>query len=160
MSTLWQFGKQGTWANRKATGELARGMELTAFGSGSQRRVAMLLAPDLEAWINGYRVWGGLHVLQHRDEIVAADQSRFLFSQETQPVLSVYQAEDGAAAVKCVICRVAFEPGDAVVYCPRCDRVYHQSENKLCWTYRDKCGVCGHPTAMDGSDLWRPDETV
>ena len=153
MSTLWKFEKQGAWANRKATGELAAGVAVKPFGTGSQRGVALLLVADIQAWVNGYRIWGGLQVLQHRDEIVLADQSRYLYSQETQPQVSVYEPEDGAAAVKCVICRVAFQAGDPIVRCPRCDRMYHQTENKPCWTYREACGVCGHPTAMDGSNL-------
>jgi hypothetical protein len=160
MSTILKFEKQGTWANRKATGELANGIELASFETGSQRGVALLLAADIKAWVNGYRIWGGLQILQHRDEIVLADQSRFLYSQETQPQVSVYEPGDGSPAVKCVICRTAFKARDPIVRCPQCGRIYHQSENKPCWTYRTECGVCGHPTAMDCSNLWRPDETL
>ena len=161
MPGIWHFDDSETWNARPASGPLAAGVALQPFGTGSLRGVALLLAADIQAWVNGYRIWGGLQVLQHRDEIVLADQSRrLLYSQETQPQVSVYEPEDGAAAVKCVICRVAFQAGDPIVRCPRCDRMYHQTENKPCWSYREACGVCGHPTAMDGSNLWRPDETV
>lgn len=112
--------------------------------------------------VNGDPVVGGARVLDDRDEILV-DGRRFAFSGESPPEIVPFVPPEGTKRkTKCGVCRTAFEPDEPVVHCPRCDRAYHQAteehEGKKCWTYRDTCAFCGHPTAMNGEAAWRPEE--
>ena len=112
--------------------------------------------PAVPLRVNGQRMWGGLHVLQHKDEFqVGAD--RYWYSAVMQPHVTRFAKPADADTHKCPMCRVPLEAGDVVVSCPGCGRSYHQSEAKQCWTYREQCKFCGHPTALTGEPAWRPE---
>jgi hypothetical protein len=49
------------------------------------------------------------------------------------------------------------EAGSAVVKCPNCGVVYHQSEERPCWTYADSCSMCARKTDLDAGFQWTPD---
>lgn len=123
-------------------------------------RVA-LLTRDAMVRVNGAPLVAGLKLLCDRDEILAGT-SRFYFSAEAPPEVKMQPMEEHR--VRCGVCRMPIQPGDQVVVCPRCGMVFHQLDErdgrpeKKCWTHRESCLRCGHPTSMTGEAAWRPDK--
>ena len=131
-------------------------LQFMRFGAGRDGGTALITDPAVPLRVNGQRMWGGLHVLQHKDEFqVGAD--RYWYSAVMQPHVTRFAKPADADTHKCPMCRVPLEAGDVVVSCPGCGRSYHQSEAKQCWTYREQCKFCGHPTALTGEPAWRPE---
>jgi hypothetical protein len=158
----WDVIALGTSTLRLLVGE--RGVIVFArFGGGTDLSVALLAQPDLSVLVNGVPIAGGLKILEHRDEIAVAGD-RFLYSEESLPEITSFQAEPGARPLRCSLCRGSIEDGMTVVRCPRCLRLFHQSDagpdapERHCWTYSERCRHCGHPTGMTGESLWSPEK--
>lgn len=128
-----------------------------------ERHVALLLLGDVPAFVNGEPLAGRFRVLQHKDEILLAGV-RYYFSAQSQPVVTVFTPSAGQRNPRCPICRMAIEPGDQVLQCPGCGRLFHEiaaegdRPEKKCATYDKHCKFCGNPTALDGENFWTPDE--
>jgi len=90
-------------------------------------------------------------VLQNKDELRYLDQWLY-FTTEDVPRAYKYNGGDK----KCPRCKDKLRKNDLVVQCPnpKCRLVYHESENRNCWTYHSTCS-CGHSTKNELS--WQPD---
>jgi hypothetical protein len=154
MSTIWIKADEDRWQECSPDSLQAAGVRFRKIEG--QHALALLAAPECRILINGQRIWGGLRILQHRDEI-QVDGQRIYYSAQRLPRVSRYQAGPGAP-VKCGVCRMPLRDGDAIVSCPGCSRSYHQSDGKPCWTYREQCVFCGHPTSLTGEAAWRPEQ--
>lgn len=113
--------------------------------------------------VNGQLVVGGIRVLDHKDEILHG-ANRYYFSSESKPELVIYRRQSESRPVRCPVCRGPVNNGDQVVFCPGCQRVYHQVDGseeqseRPCWTYAASCQFCNHPTSLTGENGWRPEE--
>jgi hypothetical protein len=151
----------GQFARRVATVEDGA-LVIAPFGAPTEGAFALLVTPGAHAFVNGKILLGRLKVLEHRDEIISGGESLF-YSQESLPEIETYRPEPGRGALRCSLCRGAFQEGMAVVRCPRCGRLYHEigaetgGHERRCWSYRATCGHCGHPTALSGESLWHPE---
>ncbi len=139
---------------------------LARFGDrGGSHGVALLVRDGLSIWVNGHPVLGGLKILAHRDELLAADGRTFYYSDESTPVVCPFALQTGTRRPRCAVCRQSVEDGQLVVACPRCGRVFHQipprdaQQAKHCWTYTPQC-LCGHPTSMDAGATWHPEKEL
>jgi hypothetical protein len=158
----WEAVSLGAPVVRLSIGEGER-IALARFGGGTDVSVALVAQPDLSVFVNGVRIAGGLKILEHRDEIAVAGE-RFLYSEESLPEITSFQAEPGARLLRCSLCRGLIGDGMTVVRCPRCLRLFHQNDagpdapERHCWTYSERCRHCGHPTGLLGESLWSPEK--
>jgi hypothetical protein len=163
MSNLWRQAGPA-WEAIPFEAELAEGtVRLVRFGSGSDTGVALLMKHQAEVRINGLPILGGLHILQHRDELLI-DGKRFYFSAESTPILARFQLNEGARQPTCPVCRGPLQDEEQAIQCPGCGRWFHQITEaqdgrrpRTCWTYAATCRFCQHPTALDGATSWRPE---
>lgn len=153
---VWHITDEGTWQSQLCEQVQLDQLQLVRFGTGRDGGTALLADPGTLLRVNGQRIWGGLHVLQHKDEMQVGTD-RYWYSAEMQPHVTQFEKGADTDTRKCPLCRVPIEAGDLVVCCPGCGRSYHQSDAKQCWTYREQCKFCGHPTALTGEPAWRPD---
>ncbi len=140
-------------------------MRIVPFGDrAGAYGVALLVAEGHSVWVNGRPVPAGIKVLSHRDEVLAGGRTIY-FSDESLPAIRVFALAPNQRRPRCAVCRMAIEDGQTVVGCPRCGRLFHQAEDaaaenaKACWTYRAQC-LCGHPTGLDASAVWRPEKEL
>ncbi len=144
-------------------------------GSGGGGRGVFPAAPALiravnaagaECWVlvteadSGVRVNGQapppIRILADKDEISAPGAGRRFFSTER---LARVEPFEGPTDLCCPRCKELIKPGSAVVRCPGCGVVHHQTDVDLpCWTHVDRCALCGHPTALDAGFRWTPQE--
>src|SRR5262245_1873580 len=117
MSTLWrhvQAEGEPTWQPLPTDSASDLPFLLRSIGQGGEAATALLLPSDTTGFVNGDSVLGGLRVLGHRDEIVAAGH-RFYYSAQSKPVVSIHHYAPDARRLKCPVCRMAIEEGQAVV---------------------------------------------
>jgi hypothetical protein len=114
-----------------------------------------------QVFLNGAPLTLGLHVLRHRDEIVAlggdaASALRVFFSTER---LAEVVPFPGEATIRCARCRQPIQPSQMAVCCPspECRAWFHQDEALPCWEYDSACSLCGHSTRRDVGWLWTPE---
>jgi hypothetical protein len=163
MSSVWREARGGEWqpvAIPEAEGAPAVAVEVDGarflrFGTGNERRTALVLPVGAAARVNGRPVLGGLRVLEHKDEVILG-RSRLFYSAESTPVVVVFRRAEGARSPTCPLCRGPVRDGDRAVQCPGCGRWFHQAD-KPCWTYAPTCRFCNHPTALGGEAGWRPE---
>ena len=163
MSSVWREARGGEWqpvAIPEAEGAPAVAVEVDGarflrFGTGNERRTALVLPVGAAARVNGRPVLGGLRVLEHKDEVIFG-RSRLFYSAESTPVVVVFRRAEGARSPTCPLCRGPVRDGDRAVQCPGCGRWFHQAD-KPCWTYAPTCRFCNHPTALGGEAGWRPE---
>ena len=149
MSSIWREHAPGQW---HSTPKLAHdGVGLVETPGG-----AILLVRDgVRVRVNGEPVYGGVRVLDHRDEIlVGAD--RLLFSAQSAPLVTAFALAPEGRPPVCPICRGPVRDGMQAVACPGCGRWFHQLDAKPCWTYAPTCRFCQHPTPLDEAAAWRP----
>jgi hypothetical protein len=163
MSSFWREQSNGRPAFPFASEAIVAGHDLPVigirffrFGQGAGRGMMLLVKPGMSAWVNGQPILGGIRFLQHRDEVLAGGM-RFYFSAESRPAVETFHADQGGRVPVCPVCRGQVGEGDPAVQCPGCGRWHHQLSSKKCWTYAPACRLCGHPTALDGADDWRPE---
>lgn len=131
-------------------------------GKGSETMMVLLVPQGTAAFINGDPMFGGFHLLAHRDEILCAGR-RFYYSAISKPTVSTFLLAEGARRPRCVVCRFALEDGQSVALCPQCGRGFHQMEadgdrpEKKCFTFRPTC-LCGHPTSLTDEAQWHPQQ--
>jgi hypothetical protein len=165
MSSVWRETRAGDWqplAIPEGGALDVSGVRFLRFGAGSERGAALLPWPGVAARVNGRPVFGGLRVLEHRDEVTVGTE-RLYYSAESTPVVVAFRREEGARLPTCPLCRGPVRDGDAAVQCPGCGRWFHQADAaddrpaKGCWTYAPTCRFCNHPTALGGEAAWRPE---
>ena len=139
------------------------GSVVVSHDDGNRTGHALITRTGAAASANGQEIIGGLHVLQHKDELLI-DGQRIHYSAESAPVVEVYTHDSTRRRPRCPVCRAEIQDGESIVRCPGCTRIYHLSpatdENpeKPCWTYSPTCRFCPHPTSMSGEASWRPDQ--
>ena len=106
--------------------------------------------------VNGNEVFG-LKVLENKDEISSQFSTNgkriwFYFSTESLPMKIYFESDHPTF---CIRCKLKIGKGEEVVKCPQCDLIYHESNDKKCWSYDGKCAGCSRSTKMEYS--WKPD---
>jgi len=122
----------------------------------------LLSGPGSGVRVNGRPMVTGLRMLRDRDEIRTPALATMFFTADTRPVVEPRPASDGKP--ECPRCKQEIEEGAPSVRCPNCGTRHHQIEgvgekkDLPCWTYSEKCAVCGHPTSMEGGFRWTPED--
>lgn len=104
--------------------------------------------------VNGESVFLGSRAVHHRDEILIEGE-RFFFS--TEKLAAIEPLPDMGHTVHCARCKQAAPAGGPAVCCPGCGAWFHQNGEYGCWTYDEKCSLCGFSTALGGGYQWTPD---
>ncbi len=122
-------------------------------------------AAGAECWVrvteddSGVRLNGQapppIRILADKDEISAPGAGRRFFSTER---LARVEPFEGPTDLCCPRCKELIKPGSAVVRCPGCGVVHHQSDEFPCWTHVERCALCDYPTALDAGFRWTPQE--
>lgn len=115
----------------------------------------LIASPGAEVRVNGMPMAAGIRVLADRDEIRVSSASYYL-SIESLARVDELPASD--QTLFCPRCKQEIDKGAAAVRCPGCGVWHHQTEELNCWTYSDVCALCAHPTEMNGSFRWTPEE--
>jgi hypothetical protein len=141
---------------------------------GVQGEPRLLLLPshdaDAERWVltvpagarvhvNGEPVAIGLRVLVDRDAIQLGGGACVFFTAERPAQIERLAAS--AERVTCARCGGEIADGAAIVRCPVCRLVHHQTDEMPCWTgYADEpfatCTQCESPAVLDGRLRWTP----
>ena len=112
-----------------------------------------------DARVNAVSVAGWLWVLGDRDEIQCKGQ-RVLFAARSPPRVTTYLAADPLVAAAhqpaCPRCHQAIELGSPAVQCPGCERWFHQSGARDCWSGSPSCASCPQPTDLNAPYGWTP----
>jgi hypothetical protein len=111
----------------------------------------LLLRPGVTARLNGHPVVGELAILQDRS-VLSIGPQRFFYSSETPAKVETFHP--GAPRIFCARCNDEVTNGD-IVQCPGCRTVFHQSQDRPCFTYSEHCPHCNAPTALD-EEGWTP----
>jgi hypothetical protein len=163
MSNLWRQADGMAWEPLPLdSASLPEFVRILRAGQGAESVVALLAHPRAHLRVNGLPVVGGLHLLEHRDELLVEGE-RYFFSAESRPTIRVFSLEEGARRPTCPVCRGALRDGERAVRCPGCSRWFHQIEaaegqrGRMCWTYAPTCRFCQHPTSLTGESAWRPE---
>jgi hypothetical protein len=123
-------------------------------GAGGMEVWAVVAAPDSPVRVNGRPPLAGVCVLSDRDEIRVGG-TQYFFSTESLARVEPFPAQE--RVVYCARCRQPIETGSPAVRCPHCATWYHQSASLPCYTYADKCTICGRPSALDADFTWAPE---
>jgi hypothetical protein len=162
---IWRLDAAGPIASAGAIRPSVGAPPVPFGGDGAQiiqarvggTHVWALVAPrGADIRVNGRRVFAGLCVLADRDEIRTRGGALRYFSTELPAAVEAFPSPD--RAVFCGRCRQQLEVGAPSVCCPGCGVWYNQSADLPCWTYSEKCGFCGHLTALDAGFTWVPEE--
>jgi hypothetical protein len=119
---------------------------------------ALIASRNSGVRVNSRGVTAGMCVLSDRDEIRTGDGTRFFFSTETLATVVAFPGSE--RPVYCGRCREPIEVGAPAVRCPGpgCGIWFNESAELPCWTYTDKCPICGHPTPLDTGFSWTPED--
>jgi hypothetical protein len=91
-----------------------------------------------------------------RDEILLHGVGRCYFSTETLARIEPLSEESATGC--CPRCKQGMTAGEPAVRCPGCGVWHHQSDELPCWTYAERCAICGGSTALDAGFSWTPEE--
>lgn len=160
MANLWSEDAGG-WSSRalEASGDaLGDGVVVRRTASSPFGEEWLLLAGVASrVAVNGDAPCAGLVVLRDRDEIRLAGRVRF-FTARNAAAVERWPDGTALAALRCPRCRRRIEEGTAVVRCPGCGVVHHESDALPCWTYAERCAACPEPTVHDEASRWTPEE--
>jgi hypothetical protein len=186
MAQAWLCdGESGGWRPQPLTGGAyacvvgpAGSVQLAEAGAAGPsalqlRRVArpggetwlLLIGPGQAVSVNGARLPLAVYQLRARDEVrllvpAAAGGEpvavRFFFATERLAQVVPLPATD--KPILCARCGAPVSVGSPAVSCPSCRKWHHQADPCLCWVYRDRCGACDQPTALDAGFRWTPDD--
>jgi len=108
------------------------------------------------ARVSGKSIATGIRRLVDRDEILLHGLGRCYFSTET--LARIEPLTEEAATGCCPRCKQGMAVGQPAVRCPGCGVWHHQSDELPCWTYAERCAICGGSTALDAGFSWTPEE--
>ena len=114
----------------------------------------LLWRPGQEVAINGLPLDTGVRLLHDRDEICVGRSAPVFFSAEALAHVEPFAGSD--REMFCPRDKIEVEKGAPSVRCPRCGVVYHQSEERPCWTYHTECAICGRSTELEAGYEWAP----
>jgi len=123
-------------------------------GRGGMEIWAVVAAPGTPVRVNGRPPLAGVCALCDRDEIRVGG-AQYFFSTESLALVEPFPAQE--RVVYCARCRQPIETGSPAVRCPHCATWYHQSASLPCYTYAEKCTICGRPSALDADFTWAPE---
>ena len=153
MAHLWHI-QDKQWQPREVrAGLLAVGAQVRLCAGGNEAWV-LIASPSAWVRVNGQPIALGIRSLRDRDEIVV-DSSRYYFSAERSATVAPFPGAEGA--VICPRCRKEIAKDSPAVRCPRCGTFHHQREDRACWSYSAKCGLCDADTALDAGFRWQPE---
>jgi hypothetical protein len=110
-----------------------------------------------EVSINGLPLVAGIRVLSDKDEISFSSlDSYYYYSSESLAKVENFPASE--QTLFCPRCKQEITDGELAVRCPACKVWHHETEELNCWTYSDGCALCAHPTEMNASFRWTPEE--
>jgi len=176
MAHLWMSDDGGDWcvlslngADVDLTTLLAREQPTAEAGSEVAPRALLLREPSTgssgwllvttkgcRARVSGKSVATGIRRLVDRDEILLHGLGRCYFSTETLARIEPLSEEDATGC--CPRCKQGLTAGQPAVKCPGCGVWHHQSDELPCWTYAERCAICGGSTALDSGFSWTPEE--
>lgn len=111
----------------------------------------VLVRRRVSARINGRRVTNGLAVLQGR-ACLTIERSEYFYSSEMLVVIEHFA--EGQPPLSCPRCNGEITSGQ-IIRCPGCKTVFHQSEERPCFTYSPQCPLCNASTNLD-EEQWSP----
>ena len=103
-------------------------------------------------WINGLQRTLGFYLLGDDDRVRIEGGCSFVYTNEEMAEASVFPGSE--ERIECQRCHDEMVEGEQAVRCEICHSWYHfdsESSEDCCWRSAEKCRVCGHPTAMDGT---------
>ena len=176
MAHLWMPDDGDSWSVLSLNGDE---LDLTALLSGDQAttddggeavpRALILKEPSTgtpgwllvttkgcRARVSGKSVATGIRRLMDRDEILLHGVGRCYFSTESLARVDTLSEETATGC--CPRCKQGMTAGQPAVKCPSCGVWHHQSEELPCWTYPERCAICGASTALDAGFSWTPEE--
>ena len=125
---------------------------LSSYADGYGKvRWAIIPTPESPFRLNGLPMFS-LHVLSERDEL-SYDGQRLYFTYEQPPAVVTCAPQEGDPPIFCPRCKDVVE-GPAVKCPGSCGLWYHERAGRNCWSYDEKCSVCGRPTAEGLT--WKP----
>ena len=174
MAHLW-IKREGEWGAKKLSGahvDITGAALVNQPGSGlatEDHGAALLMRVDavgMKLWalvvparsgvrVNGRPVPAGLRVLSDRDEIRDGGEVSHFSTEELATVVPFPGADH---PVICCRCRQPIEAGTPAVSCPKCSIAYHQTDELPCFTYAEKCVICGGATTLGAGFAWVPEE--
>ena len=110
--------------------------------------------------VNGIPLLTGVHFLCDGDEIRVEGRGTYYFSAEREARPQEFRADEHpSGSVHCPRCQRPIANGETCVRCPRCGVLYHHlpDDGYPCWTYADRCSICGNATEIGGGPEWTPD---
>ena len=176
MAHLWMSDDGGDWNVLSLNG---KDVDLTRLLSGEKPttraraeaapRALLLREPSVgssgwllvttkgcRARVSGKSVATGIRRLVDRDEILLHGLGRCYFSTETLARIEPLSEEEATGC--CPRCKQGLTAGQPAVKCPGCGVWHHQSDELPCWTYAERCAICGGSTALDSGFSWTPEE--
>ncbi len=146
-------------AHTTASGNSAPPFLLVRSCDEDERERWILLGPPGNVLrINGSPLALGARVLRHRDELrVAGMPGRAFFSLEALCRVAPFEGPEGA---RCPRCQLDIAIGTPAVRCAQCNTSYHQSDERPCWTYAQRCALDDQPTSLDAGYRFRPEEVM
>lgn len=124
--------------------------------AGAQTVWVLIAGSGTGVSVNGMPLATGIRVVVDRDEIRVPNADNFYFSTETLARVEEFLSSE--QDLFCPRCKQEIESGSKAVKCPACGVWHHQTEELNCWTYSDGCALCAHPTDLNGSFRWTPEE--
>ena len=115
----------------------------------------LVTGASAEIGINGLPLKAGIRVLVDRDEICIVGRESYFFSTETLAAVEPFAGAD--RRLFCPRCKDELAPGDASVKCPQCRLIYHQSDERPCWTYAETCSACSQRSDLQSGYRWTPE---
>ena len=158
MAALFKKHSDGCWdklALPEETPFVRKTWQVLPFVDGGRRAYALMTNPGSGGRVNG-RFLLPLEILSHRDEILLGGE-RLVFSAISSPETREFQLRVGDRRPRCAVCRCDIEDGQLCVECPGCGRLFHELEEKHCFTFQERCRFCDHPTALTGDQAWHPE---
>jgi hypothetical protein len=98
----------------------------------------------------------GVAVLRDRDEIRVEGAGVLFFSTEVLARVEPMPRHD--RELRCGRCKLEIATGSSAVCCPGCGVWHHQRDDRLCWTYGDRCSACDRDTQLDAGFRWSPED--
>ncbi len=127
-------------------------------GEGRDVSWSVLWGRSKKIKVNGLRMATGIRALMHGDEIKVGDNRPIYFSAESLARIETFEGSE--EPMVCPRCKQTIEPGAAVVRCPGCSVIHHETDELNCWSFAPKCSMCDNPTGIDEGFQWVPGDDV
>jgi hypothetical protein len=108
--------------------------------------------------VNGEVLRTGIRALNNRDEICGKGIGRIFFATERLAAIEAFPGSEREHL--CPRCRLGIVAGTPTIRCVSCGTAFHQdvAQDLCCFTYGEKCPLCGNPTVLSETYRFQPDE--